>query len=44
MENILIYLSVALLISEALALIPALSGNGILDVIIKVLKAIAPKK
>ena len=44
MENILIYLSVALVISEGLALIPALNGNGILDMVIKVLRAIAPKK
>lgn len=42
--NLPIVLAVLLGISESLALIPALSANGILDAVIKALKAVAPKK
>lgn len=42
-ENILLILSVALGVSEALALIPAIKANGIVDGIIKVLKALLGK-
>lgn len=39
-ENRVLILSVLLGLSEALALIPSLSANGILDGIIKLLKAL----
>lgn len=40
LENRVLILTVMLGVSEALALIPSLSANGILDGIIKVLKAL----
>lgn len=42
-ENIVLILSVALGVSEALALIPALKANGIIDGVIKVLKVLLGK-
>ena len=42
--NAAIILGAALAVSEALALIPAFQGNGILDTIIKFLKLIMAKK
>lgn len=43
-DTILIVLGVALGLSEALALIPALKSNSILTFIIDILKKIAPNK
>lgn len=42
-ENIVLILSVLLGISEALALIPAVKANGIVDGVIKVLKLLLAK-
>lgn len=42
-ENVILILSVALGVSEALALIPAIKANGIVDGLIKVLKALLGK-
>ncbi len=44
MEHLPLILTVLLGISEALAMIPALKANGILDGIIKALKALGAKK
>lgn len=44
MENLPLILSVLLGVSEALALIPQLKANGILDGVIKALKAMGAKK
>jgi phosphotransferase system glucose/maltose/N-acetylglucosamine-specific IIC component len=44
MENLPLILAVLLGISEALAMIPALKANGILDGVIKALKALGAKK
>jgi len=44
MEHLPLILAVLLGISESLALIPALKGNGILDGVIKALKALGGKK
>ena len=43
-EKIVLILSVALGVSEALALIPAIKANGIIDGVIRVLKALLSKK
>jgi|DEB19_MinimDraft_3_1074340.scaffolds.fasta_scaffold876827_1 hypothetical protein len=43
-EKLVLILSVALGVSEALALIPAVKANGIVDGVIKVLKALVAKK
>ena len=43
-NEVLIYLSVALALSEALGMIPGLKSNSILQLVINVLKAIVPKK
>ena len=43
MENISIYLVVALGVSESLALMFKLKGNGILDITIKILKSLTQK-
>jgi hypothetical protein len=42
-ENLHIILLVLLGVSESLALIPALKANGILDMFIKILKALVKK-
>jgi hypothetical protein len=42
-EHLILILGALLAVSEALALIPALSSNGILDGAIKVLKSILGK-
>jgi hypothetical protein len=42
-ENIVLILSVLLGVSEALALIPAVKANGIVDGVIKVLKLLLGK-
>lgn len=42
-ENIVLILSVLLGVSEALALIPAVKANGIVDGVIKVLKLLLAK-
>lgn len=44
MEHLPLILSVLLGVSEALALIPSLKANGILDGVIKALKALGAKK
>lgn len=44
MENLPLILAVLLGLSESLALIPALKANGILDGVIKALKALGAKK
>lgn len=44
LDSISIYLLVALGISEALALLPALKSNSILSLVINILKKIAGKK
>lgn len=44
MENLPVILAVLLGISEALALIPSLKANGVLDGVIKALKALGAKK
>lgn len=44
MEHLPLILSVLLGISEALALIPQLKANGIIDGVIKALKALGAKK
>lgn len=44
LEQIMLYLAVALGISESLALVPALKANSILQLVVNVLKAIVPKK
>lgn len=41
---IIVYLSVALGISESLALLPFLKENSILEIVIKVLRALIPAK
>jgi len=43
-DNILLYLAVALALSEVLALIPALKSNSILTMTINILRAINKKK
>jgi len=43
-QTIIIILSAALAVSEALALIPGLKTNGILQAIIKILKYITASK
>jgi len=43
-ETIMVYLAVALALSEALSLIPALKANGILEMVIKILSALVKKK
>lgn len=43
-SNAGVYLAVALGISEALSLIPAIKANGIIDVVIRILRAVASKK
>lgn len=43
-EKLVLILSVTLGVSEALALIPAVKANGIVDGVIKVLKALVAKK
>lgn len=43
LENLHIILLVLLGISESLALVPALKSNGILDMVIKFLKALTKK-
>lgn len=42
-ENIVLILAALLAVSEALALIPALKANGLLDGVIKGLKSILKK-
>jgi hypothetical protein len=43
-DDLVIYLSVALAISEALAQIPAIRANSIHQAVWNVLKALAPKR
>lgn len=38
------YLAVALTISEALSLLPSIKANGILDLVIRILRALNSKK
>ena len=40
MENLPLYLAAALAVSEGMALIPQLKGNGIVDMILKGLKLV----
>jgi len=44
LENILLYLSAALVISEGLSLIPSIKSNGIFQLIYNLLKALVAKK
>lgn len=41
LQNLPLILAVALGISESLALIPSVKANGIIDLVIKVLKALS---
>lgn len=43
-ENLVIILSALLALSEALSLIPAVKSNGVFQLILNIVKKLAPKK